>query len=99
MFVFLCVFAMLGIVRCVFWGVVLQGLNLFVCACRVFVCLLICFVSVCGGCEVLGDVVWCVVRCVFCCACVCFYVCVVSDVLCDVCVVCVVRVSVCACGG
>ena len=71
----------------------------FACVCCVFVCILLCVVSVCGGCEVLGDVVWCVVGCVFCCVCVCFYVCVVSDVVCGVCTVCVVRVSVCACGG
>ena len=40
----------------------------------VFVCILLCVVYVCGGCEVLGDVVWCVFGCVFCCVCVCFYV-------------------------
>ena len=53
----------------------------------------------CSGCEVLGDVVWCVFGRVFCCVCVCASMCAVSDVLCDVCTVCVVRVCVCACGG
>ena len=52
----------------------LQGLSLFVCVVCVFVCPLLCFVYVCGGCEVLGDVVWCVFGCVFCCVCVCFCV-------------------------
>ena len=80
------------------WCVVLQGLNLFVCFC-VFVCVLPCFVVVCGVREVLWHVVWLVLGCVLLCLCVLRSVCLVSVVLCDVCMVCVVRVCVCACGG
>ena len=42
----------------------------FVYVCCMCVCLLLCLVYVCGGCEVLGDVVWRVFGCVFCCVCV-----------------------------
>ena len=68
--------------------------------CCVCVCVR-CVRYICGVCEVFGDFVWYAFGCVFCCVCVCFDLGVrfVSDVLCDVCVVCVVRVCVCACGG
>ena len=48
-----------------------------VCCLCVFVCVLLCFVYVCGVCEALGDVVWSVSGCVFCYVlCVSSYVCV-----------------------
>ena len=63
-------------------------------------CVLICFVYACGVCQVYCDDVWRVLGCVLLltlCVAICLWF--VYDVLCDVCVVCVARVCVCACGG
>ena len=72
----------------------------FVCVCCVCACVPLALFCLCVVVVRFGVMLYGVCfGCVFCCVCVCASMCVVSDELCDVCVVCVVRVYVCACGG
>ena len=65
-----------------------------------FVCVLLCFVHACGVCQILCDDVLRVLGlCVLLYLCVLRYVCGLFMTCCAMCVWCVARVCVCACGG